>query len=92
MIRNANMKGGNPHRNYFTGYLLQYFDDRSIYGRARLCSFEGESDNDYAFDLALNVIGQLLANIEICFHLNKSIRLESLIQWVIESEEMWISE
>jgi len=62
------MKGGNPHRNYFMGYLLKYFDDGSIYGRARLCSFEGESDNDYAFGLALNVIGQLLANIEVGFY------------------------
>ena len=85
MVRNANMKGGNPHRNYFMGYLFKYFDDGSIYGRTQLCSFEGESNNDYAFGLALNVVGQLLANIEVGFYLNKSIRLESHRQWMIES-------
>jgi hypothetical protein len=80
MVRNANMKGGNPHRNYFLGYLLKYFDDGSIYGRIHLCSFERESDKDCAFDLALNVIGQLLANKEEGFYLNESNRLGSHIQ------------
>ena len=64
------MKGYNPHRDYELVYPFHNVDDGWVHGRTPLYSIQGKSDEDHAFDLALNISGQFLAHEEEGFHLN----------------------
>ena len=70
-VRDANMDSCNPQGYNLLGDPLENTIDGSRYYWIRRCPFEGESNKDYTFYLALDVIAQFLTQKEHAFQLNE---------------------
>ena len=65
------MERCNPHGDNFLRYCFQYWADSRIDERPPYCCLEWESNENHAFELALDIPRQLLTDKEIGLHLNK---------------------